>query len=91
MGDETHLRRELRKLHLRWWHATRSDLANILQAAGVPQSALDLIPDMIGTCLECRAWQKTALDITPTLELATRRNHKVEADILYYREYLIWH
>ena len=53
--------------------------------------ALDLIPDVVDTCRECRAWQKTDPEITPTLELATQRNDKVEADILYYREYQIWH
>ena len=66
-------------------------MTSVLTAAGIPQRALDMIPDVVDTCRECRAWQKTDPDVTPTLELATKRNDKVEADILFYRDYLIWH
>ena len=66
-------------------------MTSVLTAAGIPQRVLDMIPDVVDTCRECRAWQKTDPDVTPALELATQRNDKVEADILSYRDYLIWH
>ena len=63
----------------------------VLTAAGILQRVLDMIPDVVDTCRECRAWQKTDPDVTPTLELVTKRNDKVEADILFYCDYLSWH
>ena len=38
-GDEGAIRRELRKLHLRWWHAQWAPMERILQAAGVPRQS----------------------------------------------------
>ena len=50
-----------------------------------------MVPDVVDTCRECHAWQKTDPDVTPAFEFATKRNDKVDADILFYRDYLIWH
>ena len=36
IGTEAQMTRELRKLHLRWWHATRSQMEKTLTFAGVP-------------------------------------------------------
>ena len=85
------LRREIRKLHLRWWHATRSQMERVLQAAGVPREAIDCIPDVIDTCKECRAWQKHRPEVKPSIELVTKQNEQVEADILFYKDHMIWH
>ena len=40
---------ELRKLHLRWWHANRTSMEKILKAAGVKPSIVSLLPRIIGT------------------------------------------
>ena len=43
-GSPSDITRTLRKLHLRWWHATRTQMEKMLHAAGVPQGVLDKIP-----------------------------------------------
>ena len=45
---------ELRKLHLRWWHATKEEMLRVLRAANIEQSTLDLIPTIVNNCRECR-------------------------------------
>ena len=55
LGTLDQKRRELRKLHLRCWHATRDQLHANLNAAGVPSDVLEIIPAIVGTCRECRA------------------------------------
>ena len=83
--------RELRKLHLRWWHATKEEMARALRAALVSQDILDLIPTVVNTCMECRKWQPPAHQTIPTFRLSTRFNQHVECDILFYKDQMILH
>ena len=62
-----------------------------LKTAGVPQKILDLVPAVIDTCRECRAWASSKADVTPSVELTTQPNEQVEGDILFYKRYVIWH
>ena len=55
-GSEAELRRVLRRLHLRWWHARASSMHKILKAAGVLTSALNLIHEIVDSCRQCREW-----------------------------------
>ena len=43
VGTEAEVRRVLRRLHLRWWHARSSSMHKILNAAGVPATSLAMI------------------------------------------------
>ena len=47
--DKTTIKRELRKLRLRWWRAPKSATHRVLEAAGLPKEMLDLIPDVVDT------------------------------------------
>ena len=73
--------RELRKLHLRWWHATAQQLQNTLRAAGLPQSTLDACVPIVNTCKQCRAFERPGRQTEATLTLTTRFNEIVETDI----------
>ena len=64
-------------------------MEKILRAAGVPQPVLDMIPDVVDTCMECRAWMKRGPAPTPTVEIAVQQNDQVEADIMFYKEHQI--
>ena len=90
-GTEVQRKNELRKLHIRWWHAPRASMEKILRAAGLPTQVLSMIPQVIDTCRECRAWMKNGPSITPSPNMITETNHKVEADILFYRTYMAFH
>ena len=83
--------RELRKVHLRWWHAGRTSMTELLGAAGLPQPVLDRIPDIIKSCRECRMWAATGNRTIPSLTLSTRFNQHVEFDLLFYKSYIIFH
>ena len=73
-GTEAAKTRELRKLHLRWWHATRKMMETTLKAAGVPNDVVNMVPHIIETCRACRTWAKHGHDVTPSVELITEQN-----------------
>ena len=81
-GTAEQRRKELRKLHLRFWHAPRKPLENLLREAGVDDVTLSWIPEVIETCRACRAWAKTPDASVASVELAEKQNEKVESDIM---------
>ena len=44
-----------------------------------------MIPGIIDTCRECRAWAPPKADITPAVELVTAQNDTIETDLMFYR------
>ena len=90
-GNDAQKRREVRKLHLRWWHSGRAEMERIFRSAGLPQEILDMVPDTIQTCRTCRTWESPGQEPTPTVELVIKQDEQVEADIMFYRRHLIWH
>ena len=70
--------RELRKLHLRWWHAPAKSMTNLIKNAGLSQEVLKEIPNIINTCRECRAWQAKGKTTIPSVTLSTHFNEIVE-------------
>ena len=53
--NEAQITREIRKLHLRWWHAGRVQMEKVLTAARVPAEVIRVLPKVIDTCKECSA------------------------------------
>ena len=62
-----------------------------LRAAGFPPRVLAYIPEIIDTCRECRAWTKHGPDVTPSVGLTQNQNEAVEGDIMFYKQYMVWH
>ena len=91
VGTVEQRRKELRKLHLRWWHAPRTPMEHILKAGGIDEATLSWIPDVIDTCRACRAWQPQRSSPQTTIDLPCKQNEKLEADILFYETWMIWH
>ena len=79
--------RELRKLPLRLWHASKEEMARVLRAATISQDILDLIPSVV----KCRKWLPPAHQTIPILRLSTRFNQHVECDILFYKDRMVLH
>ena len=48
-GKKAVVLKELRKMHLRWWHAPVTSMTNILKQAGIPTEILNEIPNIINT------------------------------------------
>ena len=44
------VRRTLRRLHIRFWHAASAKLIEILRVAGAPREALKLVKEIDDTC-----------------------------------------
>ena len=66
-------------------------MENILRAAGIDATTLGWIPDIIDTCRACRAWQPVSDAPQTTIDLPCKQNEKLEADILYYKLWQVWH
>ena len=78
-------RRLLRKLHLRWWHASAGSLDRILRLAGVPNATLKLIPSIVDTCRVCRTWTRPAPETVVSHRMIVGFNVEVECDLMFYR------
>ena len=83
--------RELRKLHLRWWHAREPKMRTLLQAAGLDEARLAMIKPIIDTCRECRAWQKRGNVVMPSVEITTKFNQAGECDLMFYKRSIAFH
>ena len=66
-------------------------MERVLTAARVPAEVIGMVPGIIDTCRECRAWKKPSPDITPALELAVKQNEYVEGDLMFYKRHIILH
>ena len=89
-SPETQMR-ELRKLHLRWWHCGKEAMRRVLSAAGLPSSILDKVSQVVDTCRECRSWTRPANETIPTMRMTTAFNEHVEVDLMFYKEHTIFH
>ena len=48
--DEGVVRRTLRRLHVRYWHAAAGRMKELLQHGGAPERALSMVKEIVDTC-----------------------------------------
>jgi len=89
--SEPIIRRGLRKLHLRWFHAGASRMRAILTAAGVPAEALNLIAEIVDSCRICRQWARPSARTITSTSVVESFNKEVQGDILFYKSHIILH
>ena len=63
----------------------------VLKAAGVDDRTISYVPEVIETCRACRAWAPVKDKPQSTVDLTIKQNDKVEGDILFYKQWMIWH
>jgi len=85
------VQRELRKLHLRWWHASATKMRIILQAAGLDEARLAMIKPIVDTCRECRAWQKRGKIVMSSTDITIKFCEKGECDLMFYKRFIAFH
>ncbi len=85
------VQKEMRKLHLRWWHASEPKMRLVLQSAGVDEARLAMIKPIVDTCRECRIWQKRGHEIKPSLDVTVKFLEKGETDLMFYRSHIGFH
>ena len=81
----------LRKLHIRWWHASAASMQKLLDRAGVPDEVLKLIPAITQTCSACRNWAKPQPENVTNVDLPDYFNHQVEADLMFVFDRIVFH
>ena len=81
----------LRKLHIRWWHASSSSMHKLLDRAGIPNRVLELIPSIVQTCAACRSWSKPQPENVTNVNLPDRFNHQCEADLMFVYDVIVFH
>jgi len=91
LGTDAQQRLVLRKLHLRWWHASASAMHKLLERAGCPPGALDRIKTICDTCAACRSRARPQPDSVASLEIADKFNQQVEYDIVFIYKVEIFH
>eukprot|EP00959_Pyramimonas_sp_CCMP1952_P083582 1747292-Pyramimonas_sp.AAC.1 len=79
-ADMNLVRRTLRVLHIRWWHAQAHDMIRMLQNAGVPMEVCKMAHDIVDTCRACLMWQRPAPKNMPTMRLSLTFNEYVQVD-----------
>ena len=85
------VRRTLRRLHVRMWHAPAQRLHDLLKTAGVPTSALDEIPVVVDTCPVCRMWARPGTKAVTTAKNITDFNVEVQFDLVKWKQHWICH
>jgi len=91
LGTDAQQRLVLRKLHLRWWHASASAMHKLLERAGCPPGALDKIKTICDTCAACRTWARPQPESVASLEIADKFNQQVEYDLVFIYKFEIFH
>lgn len=85
------VRRCLRKLHLRWWHAPAKRMRELLQHAGASREVLPLIDEIVDTCRICRNWTRPGPKAVSSSRLSTKFNETVQVDLLFHKKHVILH
>ena len=75
----------LQRLHLRWWHATITEMRRTLSVANVPHIALADIPSVVQACKVCRSWQTPPHKTTTTVRLVLNFNDENQCDLVFIR------
>ena len=89
--DDKVVRRTLRRHRIRFLHVPNAKLIEILRVAGSPQEALQLVKEILDTCMICRMWARPLPKPLTTARLATDFNPVVQWDILFHRKLMVSH
>jgi len=89
--NEGTVRRTLRLLHIRFWHAPAKRMTELLKQGGAPQKALNMVASVVDTCRACRNWTRPGPRSMTRTTLATHFNELVQWDIVFIREDMLSH
>ena len=85
------VKRTLRRLHIRLWHAPAARMIELLRLAGAPTEAIKKVKEIVDTCRICRLWWRPTPKSMTNVRLAKAFNHIVQWDILFHRRIMISH
>ena len=77
------VRRTLRLLHIRWWHASAKKMMGLLKAANAPASAISQVDEIVDTCKACRMWARTPPASAATSRVIEKFNQVMQHDLMF--------
>ena len=89
--DPAVVNKELRRLHLRWFHLKEPKMRSILKDVGLDEVRLNMIKPIVDTCRECRAWERQGTSTLPSVSMPSSFNQEVECDLFFYKKYIVFH
>ena len=90
-GTDGVRRKILRRLHVRWWHASFTKMCNILQQAGISKDIQKLCKDIVGTCKICRKWTKVENKPMAKTRMSTSFNECIQVDVMFWKGHYVLH
>ena len=66
-------------------------MTRLLERAGVPKEALEIIPDIVDTCAACRTWSQPLPQSVASVNIPDKFNDQVECDIVFIHPHAILH
>ena len=82
-NNDVAARNTLRKLHVRWWHASDHVMRKFLQRINIPERILNMLPGVCNTCKVCREWQKPSPAHQTAIDIPDKFNEQIEADLMF--------
>ena len=82
--DVNVVKRLLRRIHLRWYHATAPAMIRLLEMIGCPDSTIKLVHDIVATCRVCRTWTRRARDTKLAIRLSVKFSQCVQVEFTFY-------
>ena len=76
-------RQLLRRLHVRWWHASTTKMQHILRQAGISGPVIDMCKSICETCRICREWAPPGHRPMAKTRISTAFNQVMHADLLF--------
>ena len=70
-------------LHIKFWHASHSDMHRMLYRAGLGKEVLDLLKPALDRCPECRAMKATLTKPLVRIRSAEYFNERVQTDLFF--------
>ncbi len=70
-------------LHIKFWHASLSDMSRMLYRGGHGKDVLDLLPEVLKRCKECQERARTMSKPLIKASLATHFNDRVQTDLFF--------
>eukprot|EP00971_Amphidinium_carterae_P181024 3590931-Amphidinium_carterae.1 len=85
------IRAVLRRLHVRWWHASKERMHDLLRTAGASREVLDQVDPVCSTCSICRSWKRPHDKVQTSSRLSHRFNETIQADVMFIERKPILH
>eukprot|EP00971_Amphidinium_carterae_P351019 6491860-Amphidinium_carterae.1 len=77
------LRATLRRLHVKWWHASGARMKKLLAQAGLPERVYSEVDNVVKTCRVCRELAGPNPKPKTASRLSTTFNATLQADIVF--------